>query len=75
MVSSIDFNGDGVRVITFLFHQVARKETQPYTNEKEKSNDWDADWESATTVDNGVWYTESFHTLDCGIYEKTIRRY
>ena len=31
-----------------------------YTNETEKSNDWDGDWLSATTIGEDVWFTEFF---------------
>ena len=56
----IDFNGDGVEGYNFFVSSSGSKGDGTVRNEKDRNWDWDADWESAATVDNGVWYTESF---------------
>ena len=56
----IDFNGDGVEGYNFFVSSSGSKGDGTVRNEKDRNWDWDADWETAATVDNGVWYTESF---------------
>ncbi len=56
----IDFNGDGVEGYNFFVSSSGSKGDGTVRNEKDRNWDWDADWEAAATVDNGVWYTESF---------------
>ena len=56
----IDFNGDGVEGYNFFVSSSGSRGDGTVRNEKDRNWDWDADWETAATVDNGVWYTESF---------------
>ena len=56
----IDFNGDGVEGYNFFVSSSGSKGDGTVRDEKERNWDWDADWETAATVDDGVWYTESF---------------
>ena len=56
----IDFNGDGVEGYNFFVSSSGSKGDGTVRNEKDRNWDWDADWETAATVDNDVWYTESF---------------
>ena len=56
----IDFNGDGVEGYNFFVSSSGSKGDGTVRNEKDRNWDWDADWVSAATVDNDVWYTESF---------------
>ena len=56
----IDFNGDGVEGYNFFVSSSGSKGDGTVRNEKDRNWDWDADWETAATIDNGVWYTESF---------------
>ena len=56
----IDFNGDGVEGYNFFVSSSGSKGDGTVRNEKDRNWDWDADWVTAATVDNGVWYTESF---------------
>jgi len=56
----IDFNGDGVEGYNFFVSSSGSKGDGTVRDEKERNWDWDADWETAATIDDGVWYTESF---------------
>ena len=57
---SIDFDADGLIAYQFFVSSGGSIGDATYTNEKEKSTDWDGDWLSGTTVDEGVWYSEIF---------------
>ena len=56
----IDFNGDGVEGYNFFVSSSGSIGDGTVRNEKERNWDWDADWKSATTIGDNVWYSESF---------------
>ena len=56
----IDFNGDGVEGYNFFVSSSGSLGDGTVRDEKERNWDWDADWETAATVEDGVWYSESF---------------
>ena len=57
---SIDFDADGLIAYQFFVSSGGSIGDATYTNETEKSNDWDGDWLSATTIGEDVWFTEFF---------------
>ena len=57
---SIDFDGDGVEGYNFFISSSGSIGDATIRDEKERNWDWDADWQSAATVEEGVWYSESF---------------
>ena len=56
----IDFNGDGIEGYNFFISSSGSIGDATVTDEKERNWDWDADWQSAATVKEGVWYSETF---------------
>ena len=56
----IDFDGDGIEGYNFFISSSGSVGDATVTDEKERNWDWDADWQSAATVKDGVWYSETF---------------
>ena len=56
----IDFDGDGIEGYNFFVSSSGSIGDATVRDENERNWDWDADWESAATVEKGVWYSESF---------------
>ena len=56
----IDFNGDGVEGYNFFISSSGSIGDATVTDEKERNWDWDADWQSAASIQDGVWYSETF---------------
>ena len=57
---SIDFDGDGLTGYGFSVSAGGSITDTIYRNENQGNTDWDADWESATFVDENAWYAEVF---------------
>ena len=56
----IDFDGDGIEGYNFFISSSGSVGDATVTDEKERNWDWDADWQSAALVKDGVWYSETF---------------
>ena len=56
----IDFDGDGIEGYNFFISSSGSVGDATVTDEKERNWDWDADWQSAASVKDGVWYSETF---------------
>ena len=57
---TIDFDADGLTGYQFFVSSGGSIGDATYRNENDKNTDWDADWLSATTTGEGVWYSEVF---------------
>lgn len=57
---TIDFDADKLSGYQFFVSSSGSIGDATYRNENERSYDWDADWLSAATTDEGVWYSEMF---------------
>ena len=57
---SIDFDGDGLTGYGFSVSAGGSVADTIYRNENQGNPDWDADWDSATFVDDQAWYAEIF---------------
>jgi hypothetical protein len=57
---TIDFDADKLTGYQFFVSSSGSIGDATYRNENERSYDWDADWLSATTIGDGVWYSEMF---------------
>ena len=57
---SIDFDGDGLTGYGFSVSAGGSITDTIYRNENQGNTDWDADWESATFVDEEAWFAEVF---------------
>ena len=57
---AIDFDGDGINAYQFFVSSSGSIGDATVKNEIERNWDWDADWNSATSIDNDVWYSEFF---------------
>ena len=57
---SIDFDGDGLTGYGFSVSAGGSVADTIYRNENQGNPDWDADWDSATFVDDEAWYAEIF---------------
>jgi hypothetical protein len=57
---TIDFDADGLTGYQFFVSSGGSVGDATYRNENEKNTDWDADWLSATSIGEGVWYSEIF---------------
>tara|TARA_X000000368_G_scaffold124602_1_gene97736 strand:+ start:262 stop:2553 length:2292 start_codon:yes stop_codon:yes gene_type:complete len=57
---TIDFDADGLTGYQFFVSSGGSIGDATYRNENNKNTDWDADWLSATTIGDGVWYSEVF---------------
>ena len=56
----IDFDGDSIEGYNFFISSSGSVGDATVTDEKERNWDWDADWQSAALVKDGVWYSETF---------------
>ena len=56
----IDFDGDSIEGYNFFISSSGSVGDATVTDEKERNWDWDADWQSAAIVKDGVWYSETF---------------
>ena len=56
----IDFDADSVEGYNFFISSSGSVGDATVTDEKERNWDWDADWQSAALVKDGVWYSETF---------------
>jgi len=57
---TIDFDADGLTGYQFFVSSGGSVGDATYRNENDKNTDWDADWSSATSIGEGVWYSEVF---------------
>ena len=57
---TIDFDADKLSGYQFFVSSSGSIGDATYRNENERSYDWDADWLSAATTEEGVWYSEMF---------------
>ncbi len=57
---TIDFDGDGLTAYSFSVSAGGSIADGTYRNENDANYDWDADWDSATSVGNEGWYAEMF---------------
>ena len=57
---TIDFDADKLSGYQFFISSSGSIGDATYRNENERSYDWDADWLSAATTEEGVWYSEMF---------------
>ena len=57
---TIDFDADKLSGYQFFIYSSGSIGDATYRNENERSYDWDADWLSAATTEEGVWYSEMF---------------
>ena len=57
---TIDFDADKLSGYQFFVSSSGSIGDATYRNENERSYDWDADWLSAATPEEGVWYSEMF---------------
>ena len=57
---NIDFDGDNISAYSFSLSVSGSKGDGTYKNENESNPDWDADWGSATSIGEDVWYAEMF---------------
>ena len=57
---AIDFDGDGVSAYQFFVSSSGSIGDATVVNEIERNFDWDANWNSATSIEEDVWYSEVF---------------
>ena len=57
---TIDFDADKLTGYQFFVSSSGSIGDATYKNENDRSYDWDADWLSAVTIEDGVWYSEMF---------------
>ena len=57
---TIDFDADKLSGYQFFVSSSGSIGDATYRNENDRSYDWDADWLSAATTEEGVWYSEMF---------------
>ncbi len=57
---TIDFDGDGLTAYSFSISAGGSIADGTYRNENDANYDWDADWDSATSIDDDGWYAEMF---------------
>ena len=57
---TIDFDADKLTGYQFFVSSSGSIGDATYKNENDRSYDWDADWLSAATIEDGVWYSEMF---------------
>ena len=57
---TIDFDADKLSGYQFFVSSSGSIGDATYSNENERSYDWDADWLSAASTEDGVWYSEMF---------------
>ncbi|HJL96184.1 MAG TPA: DUF5916 domain-containing protein [SAR86 cluster bacterium] len=57
---TIDFDADALTGYQFFVSSSSSIGDATYRNENDRSYDWDADWLSAISVEEGVWYSEMF---------------
>ena len=57
---TIDFDADKLSGYQFFVSSSGSIGDATYRNENERCYDWDADWLSAATTEEGVWYSEMF---------------
>jgi hypothetical protein len=57
---AIDFDGDGVSAYQFFVSSSGSIGDATVVNETERNFDWDANWNSATSIEEDVWYSEVF---------------
>ena len=57
---AIDFDGDGINAYQFFISSSGSIGDATVRNETERNWDWDADWSSASSIDEDVWYSELF---------------
>ena len=57
---NIDFDGDNISAYSFALSVSGSIGDGTYKNENESNPDWDADWQSATSIGEDVWYGEIF---------------
>jgi len=57
---AIDFDGDGINAYQFFISSSGSIGDATVRNETERNWDWDADWGSATSSKENVWYSEFF---------------
>ena len=57
---AIDFDGDGLTAYGFTVSAGGSISDGIYRNENDVNYDWDADWDSATSISDEGWYAEIF---------------
>ena len=57
---TIDFDADKLSGYQFFVSSSGSIGDATYRNENERNYDWDADWLSAASTEDGVWYSEMF---------------
>ena len=57
---AIDFDGDGLTAYGFTVSAGGSINDGIYRNENDVNYDWDADWDSATSINNDGWTAEMF---------------
>ena len=57
---AIDFDGDGLTAYGFTVSAGGSISDGIYRNENDVNYDWDADWDSATSINNDGWTVEMF---------------
>ena len=57
---AIDFDGDGLTAYSFTVSAGGSISDGIYRNENDVNYDWDADWDSATSINDDGWTVEMF---------------
>ena len=57
---AIDFDGDGISAYQFFVSSSGSIGDATVVNETERNWDWDADWNSATSIEEDIWFSEIF---------------